>query len=765
MYKEKDHTNITLEKSSKTPSKMLNLSNLNTNIMNYLKYKGIKYHIMTNSKFNNLEYKDIYDDKCQTLPSSPRDKKKKEDIKSHLMNKNNSNYNTMMGNDKQDILFFGYNKSMSQKVNNDLKINYSPIENHRRSFNNSPKYNLALKLIENDKNKYNKYKKERQNYFNSFDNELKKEVTKSKNNSYDNVSIKLIQNTIPINLQNEPNLKTFKNNEKFLSDKKIKIIKFIEHISLLLKRDKQNFLKILKKKRNNEGILNIKNNYKPIIKDKINKSNNSLDFLSNNCITSYENDENNGIKQNYDIKESLELIEKIKTFSNIESVNTESFSFRGRKYRNLDKNELKKYKRLYNQSLDLLKKMQCREKNFGFLFIRKKVINFKIPSKIITSFRKIEIDFPEEGDFEINSIKKNLEIEKLINDFNIYGIKKNPYLLSNSPFFIKDSILKYCYKLYSEFFFINLKKFSIKNTRNKILKKIIYRYKWKKLQRYFRKFYFRILLSQYIYERNIERENNLKSNNVIEFKIENSIYDISVITQSFNDFSFLKSSNKKNNTSTKEIKNKMKLDYIQRPRKIRYKYLNSISKIRNNLMKSLHKNEKIKRMLKYIDKKDPRNASMSSKRLFRPIKVVKKLYDNVTGKFYQYDDFKHSFLKGSDNKSSTDNKNSVEDFYNENYIIDEKLMKLKKVLDYNQFSHSFKVWKYQTKKNKKHKFNDIIIIMMKCFFAKNKIVKKAFMGETYFILGKNIFIWYWKTIGQRKKNEKKKKIKKKMCFK
>ena len=249
MYKEKDHTNITLEKSSKTPSKMLNLSNLNTNIMNYLKYKGIKYHIMTNSKFNNLEYKDIYDDKCQTLPSSPRDKKKKEDIKSHLMNKNNSNYNTNMGNDKQDILFFGYNKSMSQKVNNDLKINYSPIENHRRSFNNSPKYNLALKLIENDKNKYNKYKKERQNYFNSFDNELKKEVTKSKNNSYDNVSIKLIKNTIPINLQNEPNLKTFKNNEKFLSDKKIKIIKFIEHISLLLKRDKQNFLKILKKKR------------------------------------------------------------------------------------------------------------------------------------------------------------------------------------------------------------------------------------------------------------------------------------------------------------------------------------------------------------------------------------------------------------------------------------------------------------------------------------------------------------------------------------
>jgi hypothetical protein len=53
---------------------------------------------------------------------------------------------------------------------------------------------------------------------------------------------------------------------------------------------------------------------------------------------------------------------------------------------------------------------------------------------------------------------------------------------------------------------------------------------------------------------------------------------------------------------------------------------------------------------------------------------------------------------------------------------------------------------------------------MKCFFAKNKIVKKAFMGEKYFILGKNIFIWYWKTIGQRKKNKKKKKIKKKKNY-
>ena len=101
MLKKTNHINPTLEKSSRTPSKILNLSNLNTNIMNYLKYKGVKYHIMTNSKSNNLENKEISDDKCQTLPSSPRDKKKKEDIKLHLINKNdldNSNYNTIMGN-------------------------------------------------------------------------------------------------------------------------------------------------------------------------------------------------------------------------------------------------------------------------------------------------------------------------------------------------------------------------------------------------------------------------------------------------------------------------------------------------------------------------------------------------------------------------------------------------------------------------------------------------------------------------------------------
>ena len=84
MLKNKEEINTTLETSSKTPSKMLNLSNLNTNIMNYLKNKGVKYHTTTNLKSNNVENKDIYDDRCQTLPSSPRDKKKKKKILNYI---------------------------------------------------------------------------------------------------------------------------------------------------------------------------------------------------------------------------------------------------------------------------------------------------------------------------------------------------------------------------------------------------------------------------------------------------------------------------------------------------------------------------------------------------------------------------------------------------------------------------------------------------------------------------------------------------------
>ena len=135
---------------------------------------------------------------------------------------------------------------------------------------------------------------------------------------------------------------------------------------------------------------------------------------------------------------------------------------------------------------------------------------------------------------------------------------------------------------------------------------------------------------------------------------------------------------------------------------------------------------------------------MNSKRLYKPIKCIKKMYNDVTGKFYLYNDLKYSFQKSSENKSTTE--------VGENLIIDEKTMKINKILNFSIYSHCFNVWKEQTKKNKKPKFYDIIIIMMKCLFTKNKMVKRAFMGEKFFIFGKNIFIWYWNTIGQRKKN-------------
>ena len=58
----------------------------------------------------------------------------------------------------------------------------------------------------------------------------------------------------------------------------------------------------------------------------------------------------------------------------------------------------------------------------------------------------------------------------------------------------------------------------------------------------------------------MKKKKNLISNRIIDFKIEKSIYDISVLTQSFNDLSFLKSSHNKNNSSIQEIKKKEHLN-------------------------------------------------------------------------------------------------------------------------------------------------------------------------------------------------------------
>ena len=87
-------------------------------------------------------------------------------------------------------------------------------------------------------------------------------------------------------------------------------------------------------------------------------------------------------------------------------------------------------------------------------------------------------------------------------------------------------------------------------------------------------------------------------------------------------------------------------------------------------------------------------------------------------------------------------------------------MKMKGVLKLKQVNHYFKLWKFDIKeKNKKPKFFDIIIIMMKVLFTDNVYIKAAFMGELFFIKGKYLFIWFLNTIGERKRKERRDKLK------
>ena len=78
--------------------------------------------------------------------------------------------------------------------------------------------------------------------------------------------------------------------------------------------------------------------------------------------------------------------------------------------------------------------------------------------------------------------------------------------------------------------------------------------------------------------------------------------------------------------------------------------------LRNHLIKNIQGKEKThRRILNFIDKNDPRNASMNSKRLYKPIKYIKKMYNDVTGKFYLYNDLKYSFQKSDFGIYSTSN--------------------------------------------------------------------------------------------------------------
>ena len=166
----------------------------------------------------------------------------------------------------------------------------------------------------------------------------------------------------------------------------------------------------------------------------------------------------------------------------------------------------------------------------------------------------------------------------------------------------------------------------------------------------------------------------------------------------------------------------------------------------------LRKERKRNRKLNYIDKKDLRNSQiMNMGKKYKPVKFIKKVYDNVTGNIIKRHLRQPSDLI-SNNSIEKEFLLTDEDIKAEEILNEDKYSKMKRVLQFNRLNHFFKFWKSLIpEKNQKPKFFDIIVILMKCLFTDNDYVKAAFMGEIYFIKGKYLFNWYFKVFRDRKK--------------
>ena len=751
----KDKKTKTIETSPRENSKILSIKNLNSNILGYIKSKGLKYHNYNLPNSNEKKKKTIYKS-YQTLSKRKKRKKEKEE-NAFSEERKNEKSKTNKGNKFSNSI---YNNIVDNKSKNNNKVNEtnSPnekIQNKRNEENNFSLKNNKINDLETESEIENK---------STATNKNKK--TRNKNISTDEINKNLFPEKKEEEEENQKNKKTILKKIYDKDKKEIPLNEQFENLLykifyFLLKEDKEIFLRKIKEKSNFEEIKKNINNDKPKKKRRRNDSNNSLNDI-NNCLPKEEIlPVKNNIKQNSEEEENNN-----KNFSKIETQRLESFYYQGKKYRNLNNEELLKYKKLYEQSLQRLKLKKKEEKSFGFLYIRRKVINLDFKAKIISSFKDIRMDYPEDGDFQIEKFKKNKEInqnlsvQNLINNFNIEGIKKNPYLWAKLPFTLKDLIQKHYFKNNLDYFFNYLKIVSLKDKQIKKLIKIIKNRDFKKLQKYFHIYYHKIIIIRYIEEKYKEKIKELKIQIENSIELEKAFYEPFFLTESFNDVSLLPS-HRLNNISIEEKrkKNLFKLDYIPKVKKLKVKYPYSKIKVRSHLMQILIRKERmLNRKINFIDKKDIRNSSMNLKRKFKPVKFIKKVYDDITGKIIQY-----NLQQPSERKNNIEKKNSIEEIKAIQILNENKKMKMERVLKLNQINHFFKHWKFIVKeKNKKPKFFEIIKIMMKCLFTNNIYIKAAFMEEIFFIKGRYLFFWAWKTIGERIRQQKKmKNLKKK----
>ena len=792
--KNEKQKNKTLKNSLEQSLKNINNKNPNSKFLNYNKNKPKKMENLSSSNScvsdNDREnyYKSYQTETLKYLKKNiefpfsfeDRNKKTTNNVTTSLYSK----LTESIMDYKNNLKF----KSLKSEINRkNLTINHKNEFNIKpKKFDNSSINKTAIKERRNNhiNDKHNNNSSAENNYIR----------TRSKTNSTEHVTGIIKKKKMPLSLNineingyyNDNKRNSFVLYEKINDNEKFEISEYLFNKFDIKKKEKksfnlneklQKFKSLIKKYLLKEKIqffqkinqtIYIKeikelkknlNYHKPIIKQKRNNSIASLNLLSSYFFPTYESDEILSVKNTFNVKKNLDDLQKHKTFSNMELVNenVESFNYKGKNYRE------NRHRRLYNKKDENLNYKNKDGKGFGYLHFRRKVNNILIPPNKISSFKAIGIDFPEDGDFIIESSinNKNISIENIVNNFQLYGIKKNPYLWTKLPFTLKNLIKKYFYKVYCDIFFSQMKNLCLKDKQKKLLKKFLKNIENKILQKYFHKYYFRTLIFQYIDEKNIEKINNLKLNNEILIEIEKAFFQ-PLLTESYNDITLRIKSNRQN-ISIQEKRNKKKfiLDYIPKKKKIPFKFPHSIIKIRNHIMKNLLRKERIQnRRIHYIDKKNIRNASMNTTKRYKPIKFIKKVYDQVTGNIYQFDLNQPSEEKLNKHK----NKNTLEEIKADEILKEDKAMKMKRVLKLNQLNHYFKYWKFviKEKKNskikqiKKPKFYDILIIMLKCLFTDNINIKEAFMGELYFIKGRYLYKWYLKTIIERKKKEKKK---------
>ena len=451
---------------------------------------------------------------------------------------------------------------------------------------------------------------------------------------------------------------------------------------------------------------------------------------------------------------------KIKSsFTDLEFSDINFLNFRGiRKRRAIskDKNDDMLYKNLYEEE----NKIKNYHKNFGFLYIRRKVNNLFVKASRSSSFKYIQMDYPDDSDFMFEPIQKKLEIKTLVNNIEIQGKKKNPYLWVKLPFAIEKIYRKYIKNRKNcELFLNNLKMISLLNRVKKRLLSQLESEDRKILRNYFERY-------RYIIKKIREKErrlNSLKVKNEIEIEIERDIFDISFHSASFfeDEHNSILIPKLKVLTNSFEKKRKkiteFKLDSIPKPRKIFKNKCYSTSRSASRIKKQLARNERKRhRKLHFLSKED-----LKYKKNYKQVKVFKKVLDDVTGKLHKLNVPPRSLSNVSNNSNLSNISNNSNEFnkkksFAEILLNEDKTSKMQRLLNFNQLHFFFRYWKSRTFRTTKPKFYDIIKIMMKCLFTDNIFIKAAFMGELFFIKGRYLLKWYWKTIKKNKIPVKKK---------